>query len=88
MHTITMTDGDGTSYTRPYASLLAAYRRSNDRGDGFDPGPESERGRLIYSAQTADEVSVYNDDDGILLVGDANGDWAVRMDWQQVEALD
>lgn len=85
--TLTLTDDAGTAYTRPYSSLLAAWGRGNDAGDGFDPGPESERGRLVYDAQTDTEVSVYNDGEGVILVGDANGDWAVRLDWSQVEAL-
>lgn len=70
----------------PRAASLA-YVTLNNAGKGFDPEPDLEGWTLLRSAESTDDVSVYEvtDDEGdrwIVLVGtDGSGrePWAVRV---------
>jgi len=57
----------------------STFDRLNSAGEGFDPDAEIEDWNLVSRATTDDEVSVYADGDDAILVGDANGAWAVRV---------
>ena len=66
-------DGDRDDEAGP------TFSRLNGEGEGFDPADEIEDWDLVYRATTDTEVSVYADGDDAILVGDANGAWAVRV---------
>lgn len=55
------------------------FRRLNNAGYGFDPSDEMDGWTLIYRAQHNSEVSIYRDNEEAVLIGDANGPWAVRV---------
>ena len=57
----------------------AIFTRLNNAGEGFDPDDDLGDWDLVYRATTDDEVSIYADGDDAILVGDANGAWAVRV---------
>lgn len=55
------------------------FTELNDAGEGFDPDDDLADWELVYRAQNMDEVSIYADGDDAILVGDADGLWAVRV---------
>ena len=57
----------------------AAFALGNNAGDGFDPDADIGGWDLVHAAETDDSVSVYTDGEDVVLVGDANGAWAVRV---------
>ena len=66
-------DGDRDDEAGP------TFTRLNNAGEGFDPDDDLGGWDLVYRAQNDTEVSVYADGDDAILVGDANGAWAVRV---------
>ena len=59
----------------------AAFNARNNAGEGFDAEGRS-FGQLVYDRDTAltdDAVSIWKDGDDVVLVGDANGLWGVRV---------
>ena len=61
------------------AEASATFSRLNNEGEGFDPAEEIADWDLVSRAQNDTEVSIYADGDDAILVGDANGPWAVRV---------
>lgn len=61
---------------------LAIWTAVNNAGDGIRPPAPSRRGRCVYSPATDDDVAVYATRGGrsALLVADAHGPWAVRVE--------
>ena len=66
-----------------------AYKALNDAGLGYAVGEEdddvneqAERlgAELIVASPSSDRVAVYRRGDQLILVGDANGPWAVSVD--------
>lgn len=57
----------------------ATFTELNDDGEGFDPDDYIGDWELVYRAQNMDDVSIYADGDDAILVGDADGLWAVRV---------
>jgi hypothetical protein len=55
------------------------WTAGNNAGDGFDPGDLELV--LVHPSRADDEVAIYRDDASgdVVLVGDANGPWAVRV---------
>ena len=66
-------DGDRDDEAGP------TFTRLNNAGEGFDPDDDLGDWDLVYRATADDEVSIYADGDDAILVGDANGAWAVRV---------
>lgn len=58
---------------------VSTFGYLNNAGEGFDPDGELADWELVYRAQNMDEVSIYADGDEAILVGDADGLWAVRV---------
>jgi hypothetical protein len=58
----------------------AIFSRLNNDGEGFEPDEDDLASwDLVYRAQNMDEVSIYEDGNDAILVGDADGLWAVRV---------
>ena len=66
-------DGDRDDEAGP------TFTRLNNQGEGFDPADDLADWDLVSRAQNDTEVSIYADGDDAILVGDANGAWAVRV---------
>lgn len=55
-----------------------AWHAANNAGEGYDPEGE-DLGDVVLLGRSEDEVSIYRDGEDVVLVGDANGWWAVRV---------
>jgi hypothetical protein len=60
------------------AAASRAWEAGNNANDGFDP-VLYDYGDLVLLADSDDQVSIWLDGDDVILVGDANGPWAVRV---------
>lgn len=62
------------------------FKRENNRGNGYAVGDDGDDinkirgvGRLIRPSRSTSQVAVYDAGKTLVLVGDANGPWAVKM---------
>jgi len=60
------------------SSANCAWHLGNNAGDGYDPEGD-DLGELVLAAVADDQVAIYRDGDDVILVGDSNGPWAVRV---------
>ena len=60
------------------AAASRAWEAGNNAGDGFDP-VLYDYGDLVLLMDSDDQVSIWLDSDDVILIGDANGAWAVRV---------
>ena len=60
------------------AAANLAWHAANNAGEGYDPEGE-DLGDVVLVGQSDDQVSIYRDGEDVVLVGDANGWWAVRV---------
>lgn len=54
---------------------IAAWRAGNNGGDGFAFDATAE----MEFVASVDNLDIYSDEDGFVLVGDSHGPWAVRV---------
>jgi hypothetical protein len=60
------------------AAASRAWEAGNNAGDGYDwQGPIREQ--LVLPADVGGQVHIYCDGNDVVIVGDSNGPWAVRV---------
>jgi hypothetical protein len=60
------------------AAASRAWRAANNAGDGYD-WQGIDREELVLAADADDQVHIYRDGNDVILVGNSNGPWAVRV---------
>jgi hypothetical protein len=55
-----------------------AWHAANNAGEGYDPEGD-DLGELVLAAVADDQVAIYRDGDDVVIVGDSNGPWGVRV---------